>query len=138
MRNQSTFGDKLANWKLIATNVEPRLAEMPHLQPLHASLQQAIEEAEAMEAEQETIRGRLRALSKLRHDLSRRGEELRSRVAAHLKGTLGFTSNELIQYGLLPIKTEGRARPVRKKKEPAEAPTASPVETPQPTPPFTR
>ena len=137
MRNQSTFGDKLANWKLIATNVEPRLAEMTHLQPLHAALLALVAEAEAMEAEQETIRGRLRTLSKLRADISRRGEGLRSRVAAHLRGSLGFTSNELIQFGLLPLKTEGRARPVRKKKEPAEAPTASPVATLQSTPPFT-
>lgn len=136
MRNQSTFGDKLANWKLLASNVAPRLAEMPHLQPIHTGLLALIAEAEAMEAEQETIRGRLAILSKQRTDVSRRGEALRARVAAHLKGSLGFTSKELIQYGISPLTTEGRARPVRRKNnaEPAEVP----VDTPAPAPSTTR
>jgi hypothetical protein len=135
MRNTNTFGDKLANWKLIAGSVSPRLTEMPHLQPIHTDLQALIAEAEALELEQETIRGRLRELSKQRTTITRRGQALRARVAAHLKGSLGFTSNELIQHGLNPLKTEGRARPVRKKNaEPAGAPAEPPAEAPVPTP----
>lgn len=138
MRNKSTFGDKLANWKLIATKIAPRLGEMPFLQAIHTDLLALIAEAEAMEAEQETIRGGLRTLSAQRTAVTRRGEELRARAAAHLKGSFGFKSNDLVQFGLLPINTKGRARPVRKKKEPAEAPTVPPVETPEPTPTTTR
>jgi hypothetical protein len=136
MRNINTFGDKLANWKLLATNVVPRLAEMPHLQPIHTDLQALIAEAEAMESEQETIRGRLRTLSKLRTDVTRRGQALRARVAAHLKGSFGFTSTELVQFGLTPIKTEGRARPVRRRNnaEPAEVPVETPAPAPSTTP----
>lgn len=127
MRNQNTFGDKLGNWKVVHTNLTPHLQEMPHLQPLHTSMQELIAEAEAHDAEQETVRGRLRELSAKKRDIERRGQSLRSRLAAHLRGTFGYTSEQLIQFGLNPLKTTGRKRPERKKKSaetPAPAPTA--------------
>ena len=121
MRNKNTFGDKLSNWKVTGTNLAPHLQEMPHLQPIHADLQALIAEAEAHDAEQEIARARFRELSAKRRDIERRGQRLRARLAAHLKGTFGDTSEQLIQFGLNPLKTVGRKRPERKKKS-AEAP----------------
>ncbi|HEX9945505.1 MAG TPA: hypothetical protein VGG03_26120 [Thermoanaerobaculia bacterium] len=127
MRNKRTFGDKISNWKVTGTNMAPHLQEMPHLQAIHTELQAVIAEAEAHDAEQETARGRLRELTAKRREIERRGERLRARVAAHLKGTFGYTSEQLIQFGLNPLKTVGRKRPERKKKS-AEAP--APPQTP--------
>lgn len=128
MRTDRTFGDKVGNWKVVNTNLEPHLQEMPHLQPLHTEMDGLITEAEAHDAEQEAARGRLRQLAAKRRDIERRGQALRSRMAAHLKGTFGYTSEQLIQFGLNPLKTTGRKRPERKKKTaeaPAPAPTAA-------------
>jgi hypothetical protein len=128
MRNQNTFGDKIGNWKVVHTNLTPHIQEMPHLQPLHTSMQELITEAEAHDAEQEMARGRLRELSARKRDIERRGQAFRSRMAAHLKGTFGYTSEQLIQFGLNPLKTIGRKRPERKKKAaetPAPAPTTA-------------
>jgi hypothetical protein len=44
-------------------------------------------------------------------------------MAAHLKGAFGYTSEQLVQFGLNPLKTIGRKRPERKKKT-AETPAA--------------
>ena len=123
MRNQNTFGDKVSNWRVTATNIAPLLPEMPHLQPIHTGLQELIAEADAHDAEQEAARGRLRELSAKRRSLERRGQSLRSRAAAHLKGSFGYTSEQLVQFGLNPLKTVGRKRPERKK--PPEAPAAA-------------
>ncbi|HEX6898094.1 MAG TPA: hypothetical protein VF789_00200 [Thermoanaerobaculia bacterium] len=116
MRNQNTFGDKVANWKVISNNLTAHLEEMPHLRPIHAELLALIAEAEAHDAEQEIARGRLRELTAKRRNLAQRGQTLRSRAGAHLKGTFGYTSEQLIQFGLSPLKTTGRKRAVRKKK----------------------
>jgi hypothetical protein len=123
MRNKRTFGDKVGNWKVTRTNMVPHLQEMPHLQPLHAELEGVITEAEAHDAEQEVARGRLRELSAKRREIERRGEGLRARVAAYLKGAFGYTSEQLVQFGVNPLKTTGRKRPERKKS--AEAPPPS-------------
>ncbi len=122
MRNENTFGDKVSNWRVVNTNLEPHLPEMPHLRPLHAEMGGLITEAEAHDAEHETARGRLRELSARKRDIERRGQTLRSRLAAHLKGTFGYTSKQLVQFGLNPLKTTGR-----KRKQPAEPPAPPPT-----------
>lgn len=126
MASQRTFGDKVTNWKVISSNLTVHLEQMPYLQPIHAELLALIADAEAHRAEQEVARGRLRELTAKRQSLERRGQTLRSRAGAHLKGTFGFTSEQLIQFGLSPLKTTGRKRPVRKKKD-GEAPAAVPA-----------
>ncbi len=126
MANQNSFGDKVANWKVISNNLTAHLEQMPYLQPIHAELLALIAEAEAHRAEQEVARGRLRELTAKRQSLERKGQTLRSRAGAHLKGTFGFTSEQLIQFGVSPLKTTGRKRPVRKKKD-AEAPATTPA-----------
>jgi hypothetical protein len=120
MRNQNTFGDKNSNWRVMTTNMAPLLEEMPHLQPIHADLQALIGEADAHDAEQEAIRGRLRELSAKRRELERRGQSLRSRAAAHLKGAFGYTSEQLVKFGLNPLPT--RRKRAETKKNPATAP----------------
>jgi hypothetical protein len=129
MRNQNTFGDKVSNWKVIIANIVPRLEEMPHLQPVLNELQALVAEAEELDAEQEMARGRFREMSIQRREILGKGQAVRSRVAAHLKGTFGYTSGQLVQFGLNPLKTVGRKRPVRRKKvvtflEPSASPIA--------------
>lgn len=126
MRNQNTFGDKIGNWKVVHTNLTPHIQEMPHLQPLHTEMNDLIAEAEAHDAEQEAARGRFRELAAKKRDIERRGQALRSRLAAHLRGTFGYTSKQLVQFGMNPLKTTGRKRAERKKK-PAETPAPAPT-----------
>lgn len=123
MRNQNTFGDKISNWRVVNTNLEPHLQEMPHLQPLHTEMNGLIAEAEAHDAEQEAARGRFRELAAKKRDIERRGQALRSRLSAHLRGTFGYTSKQLVQFGMNPLKTTGRKRPERKKTTETPAPT---------------
>lgn len=124
MRNGDSFGEKLSSWELIDTNLEPHLAEMPHIEPIVTELKGVITEAKSIESEQELVRGRLRDLVRRRQEVEKKGENLRRRAAAHLKGTFGFTSEQLIQFGIAPRPR----RVVRKNRKPQ---TVAPVQPQQ-------
>ena len=110
MRSVTVFGRTVTNWQLLHGNLQPHLAEMPHLQPFSNELDEVITEARDLDSEQEIARGKLRELIRRRREVEKRGESVRRRVAAHLKGTFGFTSEQLIQFGINPRPTKTRPR----------------------------
>lgn len=120
MRKALGFGLRSTNWTLISNNLKPHLTDMPQVQPLQAELDALIGEAHDVDAKQELARGQARDLTRQRQDLEKRGEDLRRRIASHLRGTFGFTSEQLVQFGINP-----RPRVIRRKKaeeKPADTP----------------
>ena len=110
MRSITIFAKTVTNWLLLHGNLQPHLAEMPHLQPFSTELNEVITEARSLDAEQEIARGKLKELIRRRREVEKRGESVRRRVASHLKGTFGFTSEQLIQFGVTPRPTKTRPR----------------------------
>lgn len=93
---------------------------------IQAELETVISEGRILDSEQEVARGQLRELTRRRQEVEKRGEGLRRRVAAHLHGTYGFTSEQLIKFGVNPRPT--RTRKSRKPEEkPEETAAAQPV-----------
>lgn len=113
MRRANDFARKIINWVLLATGLQPHLPEMPHLQSFYEQLLELIEEAKQLDTQQEAARGQLRELTRRRQDVEGRGENLRARIAAHLRATFGFTSEQLVQFGINP-----RPRVTRRRQEP--------------------
>ncbi len=74
-------------------------------------------DARKLEDEQENARKQLRELVRRRQELELRGEEARRRLAALLRGTFGFKSEELIPFGLNPQPRNPAASRRRKKAE---------------------
>jgi hypothetical protein len=125
MRKANVFGAKSTNWVLVSTNLKPHLADMPQVQPLNAELEALIGEAHDVDGRLELARGLARDLTHQRQDIEKRGEALRLRIASHLRGTFGFTSEQLVQFGINP-----RPRVTRRKKAvdtPAPPPAATPA-----------
>lgn len=116
--NKNSFGEKISTWKIIHTNLEPQLAEMPHLVEMRTQLQGVIARAESLDSEAEVNRRRRAELARDRRKLVREGDELRSRAAAHLKGTFGFGNEQLIEFGVSPVKPNRRKK---KAEDPAKA-----------------
>lgn len=123
MRSAVVFGARITNWELTNTNLKPHLAEMPQVQPLQLELEGVIAEGRDLDRRQEVARSQVQDLIHQRQDLEKRGEALRRRIAAHLRGTFGFTSDQLVQFGVNP-----RPRVIRRKK----TDTQKPGETPPP------
>ncbi len=114
MRKAQAFAKKITEWVLFITNVRPHLPEMPFLQEIVTELDGLVIEARSLDSEQEEARGRLQDVVHRRQDLEKRGETLRRRAASHLKGSFGFTSDELVKFGLRPRKTGPRGPRVSK------------------------
>jgi hypothetical protein len=125
MRSASVFSEKITNWDLLNTNMKPVLEEMPHLQPIQAELETLISQARALDGEQEVARGQLRELTRRRQEVEKQGESLRRRVASHLRGTFGFTSEQLIKFGVNPRPTRTRPRKSRTAQQKPEETTPS-------------
>lgn len=115
----------IRSWDLLNENVKPHLADMPQVQPLQGELQGFLDAARALGNEQEETRSKLRDVIRRRKEVERQGEIVRRRVEAHLRGTYGYTAEQLIKFGVKP-----RPRVVRRKAGKPEAPKAPP-EAPQ-------
>ncbi len=128
MARAKVSSTRVRSWDLLNESLKPLLAEMPHIQPLQVELQGVLEGVRSLDNEQEDARSRLRDLVRRRRDAERQGEVVRRRVEAHLRGTFGYTSEELIRFGIKP-----RPRVIRRKaaeKQPP-APPADASKKPQ-------
>lgn len=119
MARAKELSTKIRSWELLNENLKPHLAEMPYVQGFMTELQGLLEMVRTIDAEQEDARSRLRDLVRRRQEAERQGEIVRRRVEAHLKGSFGYTSEELIKFGVKP-----RPRVIRRKggKEPLPPP----------------
>src|SRR5689334_726935 len=122
MRNADAFAGKITKWELLVASLEPLLETLPYLEPLHGRLQGLIEQARELDLRQEAARSEVRELTRERQDVEREGENVRARTSAHLRATYGFTSEELIRFGVNP-RPSGRRRPAT---DPPEPGTVSP------------
>lgn len=111
----------IADWDLLLVALKPLLTDLPHLNPHAQELEALLAEARSLDFEQQSLRGRLQDTVKKRRGVERRGRDLRSRLAAQLRGTLGFDNDTLLGFGVPP-------RRARRKKSTTESP---PPETPE-------
>jgi len=110
--------------ELLNATLKPQLTEMPHLKPESDDLDKLLEDVKSLDQEQQTLRGRLAEITRLRKEAEQRGTDLRSRVVAQVRGKLGFTNENLLAFGIQPRK--------RPRKKPTQQETPPPVETPAP------
>jgi hypothetical protein len=126
MARARVLSAKIRSWDLLNESVKPMLAEMPQVQPLQVELQAFLDSARSLDTEQEELRSRLRDIVFRRKEVERQGEIVRRRVEAHLRGTYGYTAEQLIKHGVKP-----RPRVIRRKKDqPKETPSVPTAESP--------
>ena len=124
----SSIPERIARWKVIHAALKPLLPEMPFLAELHAALEKVILQAEELDARHEALKAETRELNRIREELARTGDDLRSRLGASLQTVHGFQSEKLIEFGIKPRRTRGRDRkPRASRSKPAVQP---PTETP--------
>ena len=117
MRSAEGFSVLINDLQLMNKNLEPKLEQIPFMRPLQEEIARAVADGRELEAEQETARKMLRELVRKRQELEKRGTDLRLRTAAMLRGTFGFTSEELIPFGIRPRPRNTGPRKRRKKAE---------------------
>lgn len=120
-----SFAKKVNSWEVLINNVKPHLPEMPYLQSFHDELETLLAAAKLLGSQQEDARAQLRDLTFQRQEMEKKGDRLWSRAAAHLRANFGFTSEQLVRFGLNP---RPRAEKLRRRKKKAEEPTAETAE----------
>jgi hypothetical protein len=108
MRKAIQFAKRSNRWELLSTNLKPHLAEMPFLQELITALDALSAQAKSLDTVQEVARAAFQDAVHKRQELEKQGEVLRRRAESHLKGSLGFTSDDLVKFGIQPRKTGSR------------------------------
>jgi hypothetical protein len=114
-----TLAKLISDWELLNTALQPHLTDMPYLKDKVTELEGLIAEAKGMDIKQQDLRGSLQETVRQRQDLEKRGKDLHLRLAAMLRGNLGFDNQTLLGFGLKP-------RRPRKKKAPAGTPAPQP------------
>ncbi|HEX7186397.1 MAG TPA: hypothetical protein VF756_31535 [Thermoanaerobaculia bacterium] len=128
-----SYQKTVAYCELLSSTLKPQLEEMPHLKGDSESLDLVIAELKELDSQQQALKARLQEITHLRQDAERRGQSLRSRIAAQIQGRLGFTNESLLAYGINPRKPGRRraATPETATKDAAQD-TAAPSTTPTP------
>ena len=127
-----TIAKRINSWELMTSSLKPFLPELPELAARHAELEAHIRQTVAMQSEQETLRFRLREVTKQRQEAEAKGQDLRLRLAYMLKASLGFSSKQLIAFGLTPRGKSKKATPGDVAPEPT---SGDPARIPPGTPP---
>ena len=110
-----TLAKLISDWELLNTALQSHLTDMPYLKDMAAQLEGLIAEAKGMDTKQQDLRGSLQETVRQRKDLVKRGKDTHLRLAAILRGNLGFDNQTLLGFGVKP-------RRPRKKKAPAGEP----------------
>lgn len=127
-----SFARIVSDCELMKAALEPLLSEMPHLAAEHDELGAFLIRARDLGLQQEDLKGQLRQVTRLRRELERQGQDLHSRVAAQLRGKLGFKNETLLRFGVLPRRQRRRPEdPLKKPAGAAAAKAGTPEETPQ-------
>jgi hypothetical protein len=122
----TSFQKIIGDCELLTSNLRPLLTEMPLVQEETEALEALIARAKSLGNEQQVLTGRLREITRLRIEAQRESNDMRSRVAALLRGKLGFQNETLLGFGVPP-----RKRTRKKSVTPQPAPTV-PVPAPVP------
>src|SRR4051794_5415172 len=114
-------------WKVMAVNLQPQLEKLPQLAGRYAELVKLTTDADVLETRQAQLTADLQEVNHQRRDLLKTGEDLRNRIGAALKAEHGFTSERLLEFGLKPRRTRGRAK--KAMNQPTTAPTTTTTST---------
>ncbi len=127
MRSAKNFGNIVNNWALLNDNLKPRVEELgPQAQTLQVELDGVLGRARALENRQEQARAEFHQLTRDRQELEKEGEVLRRRLSSFVRGTYGFTSEQLIPFGIQPRPRNSAPRRTRKKKEEEQEQASTP------------
>ena len=113
--NDRSLSTRIGRWRVLFDNTREFLAEVPQIEGDVRELGAIADEVSALRAERLMQEKTLREITLKIRKLSKRGDSLRGRIGASLKGRFGFDSLLLIQFGFTPrkkgIDREGQLSP---------------------------
>lgn len=118
MRKVIQFAKRIVEWELTIVNIRPHLEKLPFLQGMVAEMETLIVEGKTLDSAQEIARGQLQDAIHRRQEVEKRGQDLRRRMASHLRANFGFASDDLVKFGVRPRQSGPRGPRTAKKPAP--------------------
>jgi len=109
--------DRVGRWRILIGNVQDELEAAPHLTPDVRELEQIDQQVRDLRVELAALQARFHDATRTLRLLADRGDRVRSRIGASLRGRYGFTSEKLIGFGLKPRPRSRRAAALANEKD---------------------
>lgn len=119
--NDRSLSARIGRWRALFDNTQEFVAEMPQIEGDRRELGVLADQISALRAERLIQEKKLREITLKIRMLSKRGDSIRGRIGASLKGRFGFDSLLLIQFGFTPRK-KGIDREAKLSPSPDETP----------------
>ena len=100
--NDRSLSGRISRWRVLFQNTREILPEVPHLEGDLQELRGITDEVSVLRAQRMTQEAKLREITLKIRKLSKKGDSIRGRIGASLKGKYGFDSLLLIQFGFTP------------------------------------
>jgi hypothetical protein len=138
MSTMPKYSDKTTRWEQLLTSVAANSEELgPAVEVERKELEQTLAEAKQLDIQQDLLRAQSTEATRRRQEVDVRGEELRRRLSAIVRGKYGTRNNKLKEFGLEPFKSPSRRKPEPEapgtpapQPAPAKTQAAAPVEKP--------
>jgi len=104
-----SLAERRRRWNLLVDNRRHIVADLPHLDGDLGDLDSVSKDVEAMVALQARYLANLREVTTKLRTMARKGDRLRGRIGASLRGQHGFDAIKLIQFGFKPRRTKSSA-----------------------------
>lgn len=125
-----SYAEMWSRWEIAISNLKEHASDMPHVTDDVTQLDQTLTQVRDLASKQEDLRGQAREINAKLRDLTKAGEQVRSRLGANLVGKFGFTSETLVKFGFKPRRIPRRTKTVETPAPaPAPPPASGPVES---------
>jgi hypothetical protein len=94
--------ERQRRWHLLVSNRQRIVENLPHLDEDLSELESVQKNVQSLVAKQAYYLGKTREVTAKLRLLTKRGDRLRGRIGASLRGRHGFDALELIAYGFKP------------------------------------
>jgi hypothetical protein len=101
--------DRVGRWRILLGNVQEILDSVPYIVDDVDELQQIDNQVRDLRVEIASLQARLQGATRTLRLLADRGDRVRARLGASLRGRYGFTSESLLRFGLKPRPRSRRA-----------------------------
>ncbi|HEX4961810.1 MAG TPA: hypothetical protein VF173_13285 [Thermoanaerobaculia bacterium] len=114
-------GKIFRSWEASLNACQAQAAQLPNVGPLMKELQDTLDQARQVKAQQEESEAKRQGLTQQLAQLIQSGQEVARRLRGYAKSQLGTKNEMLVQFGAAPIRRRVRSA---KKTEPDTTPTS--------------
>ena len=109
---KESIANHLRDWEALVKAVHESEAELAGIEPFRAALERAVVKAVSAQVRRETLHAKTGEATRKRNEAFSACRDAASSLRSYVKSLLGFRSEQLVRYGIQPIRK--RTRQVRK------------------------